>query len=58
VTGYPDEIVRSVFPGRAVTTVETPPEGNHKRTRVVTLDDGRWSSSGPTTRRRWPSRPG
>ena len=42
MTDYPDEIVRSVYPGRAVAAVETPPEGNRKRTRVVTLDDGRF----------------
>ena len=36
-----DEIVRSAYPERAVAAVETPPEGNRKRTRLVTLDDGR-----------------
>ena len=41
MTGYPHEIVRAAYPDRAVTAVETPPEGNRKRTRVVTLDDGR-----------------
>ena len=42
MTGYPHEIVRSAYPERAVAAVETPPEGNRKRTRVVTLDDGRF----------------
>ena len=36
-----DEIVRSTHPERAVAAVETPPEGNRKRTRLITLDDGR-----------------
>ena len=36
-----DEIVRSAYPERAVAAVETPPEGNRKRTRLITLDDGR-----------------
>lgn len=36
-----DEIVRSAYPERAVAAVETPPEGNRKRTRLVTLDDER-----------------
>ena len=36
-----DEIVRSAYSERAVAAVETPPEGNRKRTRLVTLDDGR-----------------
>jgi Ser/Thr protein kinase RdoA (MazF antagonist) len=41
VTDYPDEIVTAAYPKEAVESVETPAEGNSKRTEIATLADGR-----------------